>query len=154
MNLIISVSLISRLLFLFASENSNLYPEISFDQATTIGEKHVAATWSEKGKVHIWDLTRPLNAVNDSNIMSTYVRNEESPPPMFTFKGHQVEGFAIDWSPTTQGKLSYITTFHLKSHQCNLILTSTCIVHNTCICYVFQVDQLLEIVTKIFTYGP
>lgn len=31
MNLNISVSLISRLLFLFASENSNLYPEISFD---------------------------------------------------------------------------------------------------------------------------
>lgn len=75
-------------------------------RATTIGEKHVAATWSEKGKVHIWDLTRPLNAVNDSNIMSTYVRNEESPPPMFTFKGHQVEGFAIDWSPTTQGRLA------------------------------------------------
>lgn len=150
MNLNISVSFISRLLFLFASENSDI--EISFDQATTIGEKHVAATWSEKGKVHIWDLTRPLNAVNDSNIMSTYVRNEESPPPMFTFKGHQVEGFAIDWSPTTQGKPSYITTFHLKSHQCNLILTS--IVHNTCIWFVFQVAQLLEIVTKISTYGP
>lgn len=31
MNLNISVSFISRMLFLFASENSNLYLEISFD---------------------------------------------------------------------------------------------------------------------------
>lgn len=74
-----------------------------FTQTTKLGGKHVAATWSETGKVHIWDLSRPLNAVNDSNIMATYTRNEESPAPVFTFSGHQVEGFAVDWCTTTPG---------------------------------------------------
>ena len=64
----------------------------------------MAATWSELGKVHIWDLTRPLQAVNDSNEMATYTRNMESPPAIFTFAGHQTEGFAMDWSTTTAGK--------------------------------------------------
>ncbi len=66
--------------------------------------KQLAASWSELGKVHIWDLTRPLEAVNDSSEMATYTRNQESPPPVFTFTGHQTEGFAMDWSKTTPGK--------------------------------------------------
>ncbi|XP_071132450.1 glutamate-rich WD repeat-containing protein 1-like [Mytilus edulis] len=74
-------------------------------RVTTIGQKSIAATWSENGKVYIWDLTRPLHAVNDSNIMSVYIRNEESPAPIYTFKGHQVEGFAVDWSPLMEGRL-------------------------------------------------
>jgi len=68
----------------------------------------MAASWAETGKVYIWDLTRLLNAVNDSNIMATYVRNCESPAPVFSFSGHQVEGFALDWSPTTTGKYQKI----------------------------------------------
>ncbi|KAK3585998.1 hypothetical protein CHS0354_033115 [Potamilus streckersoni] len=75
-------------------------------RCTLLGEKPVAASWSEKGKVHIWDLSRPLHAVNDSQIMSTYTRNEESPPPIFTFSGHQVEGFAVDWCKTMIGRLA------------------------------------------------
>lgn len=89
----------------------------------------MAATWSEKGKVHIWDLTRPLNAVNDSNIMSTYVRNEESPPPMFTFKGHQVEGFAIDWSPTTQGQHLRIYHNSAETYNCDSVYLYFTILH-------------------------
>ena len=64
----------------------------------------LAATWSDRGKVHIWDLTRPLLAVNDSSVMAEYTRNEESPSPVFTFSGHQVEGFALDWAKTTPGR--------------------------------------------------
>lgn len=75
-------------------------------RTTTVGDKHLAATWSETGKVYIWDLTRPLNAVNDSSIMAVYTRNEESPPPIFKFAGHQVEGFAVDWSKTSPGRLA------------------------------------------------
>lgn len=55
--------------------------------------------------MYLWDLKRPLNAVNDSTVMAVYTRNEESPPPIFTFPGHQVEGFAMDWSKTTPGRL-------------------------------------------------
>ncbi len=76
-------------------------------QSVVIGDKHFASTWSETGRVHIWDLTRPLQAVNDSATMATYTRNSESPPPVFTFSGHQVEGYAMDWCPTTVGKLTF-----------------------------------------------
>ena len=68
----------------------------------------LAATWSDRGRVHIWDLTRPLMAVNDSSVMAEYTKNEESPPPVFTFTGHQVEGFAIDWAETTPGAHLYL----------------------------------------------
>ena len=63
----------------------------------------LAATWSDRGKVHIWDLSRPLQAVNDSSVMAEYTRNDESPTPVFTFSGHQVEGFALDWATKTPG---------------------------------------------------
>lgn len=72
-------------------------------QAVQLEDKVLAATWSETGKVHIWDLSRPLEAVNDSQVMSTYTRTEESPAAVFTFAGHQVEGYALAWSPTTPG---------------------------------------------------
>ncbi|KAK3090221.1 hypothetical protein FSP39_010169 [Pinctada imbricata] len=75
-------------------------------RATMIDGKHIAATWSERGKVYIWDLTRPLKAVNDPKVQSVYTHNEESPSPIFNFAGHQVEGYAMDWSPTISGKLA------------------------------------------------
>ncbi len=57
-----------------------------------INDRKIAATWSDTGKVHIWDLSRLLHAVNDSSVMATYVRNQESPKPLFTFNGHMTEG--------------------------------------------------------------
>lgn len=75
-------------------------------RCTQAGGKTLAASWSESGKVHIWDLTRPLHAVNDSAVMTEYTRNQESPSPVFTFGGHQVEGYAVDWCPTEPGRLA------------------------------------------------
>lgn len=74
-------------------------------RCTKITEKYFAASWSDEAKVHIWDLSRPLNAVNDLKAMEMYSLKSESPPPVYTFEGHQVEGFAIDWSPTSEGQL-------------------------------------------------
>lgn len=65
----------------------------------------MAASWSELGRVYIWDLTNPLRAVSDSKVMSDYVK-QESPLPIFQFNGHQTEGFAIDWSPMVNGQLA------------------------------------------------
>ena len=79
-------------------------------QCTTLGGRQVAATWSELGKVHVWDLSRPLNACDDSVVMATYTRNQESPEPVYTFTGHQTEGFALDWSCVTPGKTGVSVT--------------------------------------------
>ncbi|ESP01420.1 hypothetical protein LOTGIDRAFT_111616 [Lottia gigantea] len=74
-------------------------------RVSILGEKNVAATWSEKGKVYIWDLTRPINALNSSDVMGEYTRTQESPQPIHVFKGHKTEGYALDWSKLSPGKL-------------------------------------------------
>jgi ribosome assembly protein RRB1 len=76
-------------------------------RATRIGNEFLAATWSETGKVHIWDLKKPLLALNDSE---EFVKFSKNPPStaMFTFAGHQVEGFALDWCKTNPGELLII----------------------------------------------
>ncbi|KAH8863713.1 Glutamate-rich WD repeat-containing protein isoform 2 [Schistosoma japonicum] len=75
--------------------------------------RYLAASWSENGMVFIWELTRPLTAVNDSAVMAEYVRHNESPSPIFTFDGHSAEGFALDWS------LHSNSTGHLATGDCN-----------------------------------
>ncbi|BHF76126.1 Glutamate-rich WD repeat-containing protein 1 [Sparganum proliferum] len=72
-------------------------------------EIYLTATWSELGEVNIWDLSRPLSAVNDSVIMSEYVRTREAPSPLFTFKGHQTEGYALAWSPLASAQCHLAT---------------------------------------------
>lgn len=64
----------------------------------------MAASWSELGKVYIWDITHPLRAVNDSNVMTEFVRNDNH-LPLFQFH-HQTEGFALDWSNVVKGQLA------------------------------------------------
>ncbi|XP_023209757.1 glutamate-rich WD repeat-containing protein 1-like [Centruroides sculpturatus] len=75
-------------------------------RVTSIGETPIAASWSETGKVFIWNLSHPLTAVNNHIAMTSYVRNRESPKPIFTFPGHQSEGFAMDWSSVKPGVLA------------------------------------------------
>jgi len=71
-----------------------------------VNEKPLAATWSELGKVCIWDLTEPLSALDDVQKLQDYIKNKDKPKPLFTFKGHRGEGFALDWSPTMPGVLA------------------------------------------------
>ncbi|CAF1227653.1 unnamed protein product [Adineta ricciae] len=75
-------------------------------RSTMINDRKIAATWSDTGKVHIWDLSRLVHAVNDSSVMAAYTRNQESPNALFTFNGHMAEGFAMDWSPIAPGVLA------------------------------------------------
>ena len=63
----------------------------------------MAASWSELGRVHIWNLAQPLRAVDDTDAMVSYKKGAV-PDPLFTFSGHQAEGFGIDWCPTVPGK--------------------------------------------------
>lgn len=68
-----------------------------------IDTKNIAATWSETGKVHIWDLTSGLDSLEISTMPNHQPVVEKK--PMFSFSGHQTEGFAMDWSPTVAGRL-------------------------------------------------
>ena len=70
----------------------------------------LAASWSELGRVHIWDLNEQLRALEDPQLLEKYRKNceksDNAVKPIFTFKGHLSEGYAIDWSPIRQGFLA------------------------------------------------
>ncbi|KAG8197378.1 hypothetical protein JTE90_013502 [Oedothorax gibbosus] len=76
-------------------------------KVTTLGSYQFAASWSELGKVHLWDLSPQLEALNDPRAMAAYVQaGSGSVQPEFTFTGHAHEGFAMQWSPLTSGMLA------------------------------------------------
>lgn len=70
-----------------------------------MNDKVIAGTWSELGRVNIWNLTPQLQAVDNDLLLAKY--NQESTgnskQPIYTFTGHQQEGFAIDWCSTSPG---------------------------------------------------
>ncbi|PNF41437.1 hypothetical protein B7P43_G13794 [Cryptotermes secundus] len=74
-------------------------------RAINYNDTILAATWSELGRVHIWNLTEPLRAVDEKVAMDRY-KNGVVPVPIFTFSGHQTEGFGMDWCPTMSGVLA------------------------------------------------
>ncbi|XP_070579817.1 glutamate-rich WD repeat-containing protein 1-like [Ptychodera flava] len=74
-------------------------------RATVVNDRHIAATWSEKGSVHIWNLKDHFDALEDSELLAKLTKQDKT-KPLFTFSGHQIEGFAMDWSPTVIGKLA------------------------------------------------
>ncbi|ODN04644.1 Glutamate-rich WD repeat-containing protein 1 [Orchesella cincta] len=68
-----------------------------------VGDKPLVATWSELGKVSIWDITTPLRALDSVDLIQEYIKSKDKPKPIFTFKGHRGEGFSMDWSQTMPG---------------------------------------------------
>lgn len=71
-----------------------------------VGERTLAASWSENRRVYLWDLAKPMHVLDHPSAMSSYVRNHEAPKPLFNFGGHLAEGYAVDWSPTKPGVLA------------------------------------------------
>ena len=61
----------------------------------------MAATWSDNGKVYIWDLMQPLHTV-DSASRILKVKNHS---PVFIYSGHRDEGYAMAWSGIEPGFL-------------------------------------------------
>lgn len=59
------------------------------------------ASWSEKGKVHIWDIAPQLSSLESEGT----TKDVQKIKPFFTFGGHVEEGYSMDWSPTRQGYL-------------------------------------------------
>lgn len=52
----------------------------------------------------IWNLSNAIKAIASDKLMNSF--NTKSVEPVFTFKGHSKEGFALDWSPTNRGSLA------------------------------------------------
>lgn len=73
-------------------------------QATQCGELSLAAVWSDKGQVEIFDLKPQLEAVHSSAAMATFTQQQKEAMALFSFSGHMSEGFAIDWSPKVPGE--------------------------------------------------
>ncbi|CAB1115020.1 unnamed protein product [Ectocarpus sp. CCAP 1310/34] len=65
----------------------------------------VVATWSETSDVHVWDLQEQVSA-----LAAKGAPRKSKVDPAFTFDGHMeasaTEGFALDWSPTEEGRLA------------------------------------------------
>lgn len=71
---------------------------------TQYGEKSLAAVWSEKAQVEIFDLQPQLEAVHNSAAMAAFISKQKEATTLYSFSGHMAEGFAIDWSPTVPGR--------------------------------------------------
>ena len=66
---------------------------------------NMCATWADTGQVHIFDLAAPLaNLFKPGSAGPAAV--EAAQKPVFTFRGHHDEGFALDWSPARPGCLA------------------------------------------------
>nr|XP_060636372.1 glutamate-rich WD repeat-containing protein 1 [Anolis sagrei ordinatus] len=75
-------------------------------RVTELGGTPIAAVWSEKGQVNLYDLQQPLAAVFNSQTMAVFLREEQAKiKPIFSFAGHMTEGFAMDWSTKKPGTL-------------------------------------------------
>ncbi|KAL6489561.1 hypothetical protein MHYP_G00033020 [Metynnis hypsauchen] len=82
------------------------YGGINRVKVTKRGEQSLAAVWSEKGQVEIFDLRPQLEAVHSSKAMAAFIKQNKEATPLFSFSGHMTEGFAIDWSPKVPGRLA------------------------------------------------
>lgn len=61
----------------------------------------IVATWSDIGKIFIWDVSEPLhNLTSTNNPKPTWKIN-----PLYTVKSHTCEGYGLDWSNVSAGHL-------------------------------------------------
>ncbi|KAG4071904.1 hypothetical protein HA402_006065 [Bradysia odoriphaga] len=77
-------------------------------RTTNFGDQTIVASWSELGRVNIWNITEQLDVVNDVEMLKSYEKEAKGDlvKPTYTFSGHQEEGYGIDWSPTAPGVLA------------------------------------------------
>lgn len=71
---------------------------------TSSDQIKLSSTWSDTGHVHIWDLTKSFEKLNMAGVAQH--QNADTNKPLFSFGGHQGEGFAMDWSSTVFGRLA------------------------------------------------
>ncbi|XP_023247243.1 glutamate-rich WD repeat-containing protein 1 isoform X2 [Copidosoma floridanum] len=79
-------------------------------RCSPVGNTILAASWSELGRVSLWNLSEQLKAVDNKGALSSYEKksekNDTCVKPLFTFKGHTIEGYSLDWSSAEPGTLA------------------------------------------------
>ena len=70
-------------------------------QVTPQRNLQFCAAWLETGKVHIWDLTLHIKSLDTPG----YTTPKAAQNPTYTVDCHSAEGYALDWSPFSPGKL-------------------------------------------------
>ncbi|XP_032689327.1 glutamate-rich WD repeat-containing protein 1 [Odontomachus brunneus] len=80
-------------------------------RCTKVHEVPLAASWSELGRVNVWDLREQLTAIEHPSSLAAYRKKCDKEKgggvkPLFIFKGHLSEGFALDWCPMKPGDLA------------------------------------------------
>lgn len=57
------------------------------------------------GRVNIWDLSLQLQTIENDILLAKYNKENKGNQvsPVYTFNGHQKEGFAMDWCTTMPG---------------------------------------------------
>ncbi|KAJ1605029.1 WD repeat protein, partial [Cryptosporidium canis] len=65
---------------------------------------NLVSTWSELGKVSMWDISESINSLNTDKGSSKLLKpsdlaKKSKVKPKFTYDGHLDEGFSMDWNP-------------------------------------------------------
>lgn len=61
----------------------------------------IIATMADTGKAHIFDLTANLNSMMGKGPRVSATQSK----PLYSYSGHQDEGYALDWNPLVPGRL-------------------------------------------------
>eukprot|EP01134_Creolimax_fragrantissima_P001427 CFRG1427T1 len=62
----------------------------------------VVAVWGETGKVSMYDGSAHIAALDTPPTVPLNSKMD----PIYTFEGHPMEGYALDWSPTVKGRFA------------------------------------------------
>src|SRR6266498_4757753 len=68
------------------------YGGVNRVRVTPQKDLHIAASWAETGKVHIWDLNPAIKALDTTG----HQIPQKSSKPLYTIESHSIEGFAMD----------------------------------------------------------
>lgn len=67
-----------------------------------LGQSKVCAAFSSQGKVTLWNLTQAVEELNSMEGRDRVVKRPKD-RPLYSFAGHQAEGYALSWSPLKMG---------------------------------------------------
>uniref|UniRef100_A0A8C3R4Q6 Glutamate rich WD repeat containing 1 n=1 Tax=Cyanoderma ruficeps TaxID=181631 RepID=A0A8C3R4Q6_9PASS len=86
------------------------YGAVNRLRVTSLGGSPIAAVWSDRGQVEVLALGRALGALGAEFGEGDLGRGprtvqQEALPALATFSGHLDEGFGLDWSPQSPGRL-------------------------------------------------